>query len=86
MGLEGPADEVVGEVSRGDRVEITLPGNSPVMGRVAGFGRVAQAPDEQDGKAAYLAAATGRVLPGQLPPERAERILPAADGVTDRVL
>jgi peptidoglycan hydrolase-like protein with peptidoglycan-binding domain len=31
------------EVKRGDRAEITLPGNTPVMGRVAGFGRLAQA-------------------------------------------
>jgi peptidoglycan hydrolase-like protein with peptidoglycan-binding domain len=33
-----------GAVHRGDRVQITLPGNTPVNGRVAGFGRVAQAP------------------------------------------
>jgi peptidoglycan hydrolase-like protein with peptidoglycan-binding domain len=32
-----------GEVKKGDRVQITLPGNTPVNGRVAGFGRVAQA-------------------------------------------
>jgi peptidoglycan hydrolase-like protein with peptidoglycan-binding domain len=32
-----------GEVKKGDRVQITLPGNTPVTGRVAGFGRVAQA-------------------------------------------
>lgn len=32
-----------GEVHRGDRVQITLPGNAPVTGHVAGFGRVAQA-------------------------------------------
>jgi peptidoglycan hydrolase-like protein with peptidoglycan-binding domain len=32
-----------GEVKTGDRVQITLPGNTPVTGRVAGFGRVAQA-------------------------------------------
>jgi peptidoglycan hydrolase-like protein with peptidoglycan-binding domain len=31
-----------GEVKKGDRVQITLPGNTPVTGRVAGFGRVAQ--------------------------------------------
>ncbi|MFN8201443.1 MAG: peptidoglycan-binding domain-containing protein [Solirubrobacteraceae bacterium] len=36
-----------GEVHKGDRVQITLPGNTPVTGRVAGFGRVAQA--EQGG-------------------------------------
>jgi peptidoglycan hydrolase-like protein with peptidoglycan-binding domain len=39
-----------GEVHKGDRVRITLPGNMPVTGRVAGFGRVAQA--EQGGQAA----------------------------------
>jgi putative peptidoglycan binding protein len=32
-----------GEVEPGDRVQIVLPGNTPMMGRVAGFGRVAQA-------------------------------------------
>jgi hypothetical protein len=32
-----------GAVKRGDRVQITLPGNTPVNGRVAGFGRVADA-------------------------------------------
>jgi peptidoglycan hydrolase-like protein with peptidoglycan-binding domain len=32
-----------GEVKKGDRVQIMLPGNTPVAGRVAGFGRVAQA-------------------------------------------
>jgi peptidoglycan hydrolase-like protein with peptidoglycan-binding domain len=31
-----------GEVHTGDRAQITLPGNTPVTGRVAGFGRVAQ--------------------------------------------
>jgi peptidoglycan hydrolase-like protein with peptidoglycan-binding domain len=38
------------EVRKGDRVQITLPGNTPVKGRVAGFGRVAQA--EQGSQAA----------------------------------
>jgi len=32
-----------GAVKRGDRTRITLPGNVPVTGRVAGFGRVAAA-------------------------------------------
>ena len=32
-----------GEVDKGDPAQITLPGNTPVTGRVAGFGRVAQA-------------------------------------------
>ena len=39
-----------GEVKKGDRAQITLPGNRPVTGRVAGFGRVAQA--EQGSQAA----------------------------------
>jgi peptidoglycan hydrolase-like protein with peptidoglycan-binding domain len=37
-----------GEVHKGDRAQITLPGNTPVMGRVAGSGRVAQIPADQD--------------------------------------
>ena len=41
-----------GEVRKGDRAQITLPGNTPVTGRVAGFGRVAQTPDGQGGQAA----------------------------------
>jgi peptidoglycan hydrolase-like protein with peptidoglycan-binding domain len=39
-----------GEVKKGDRAQITLPGNTPVKGRVAGFGRVAKA--EQGSQAA----------------------------------
>ena len=42
-----------GEVKKGDRAQITLPGNTPVKGRVAGFGRVAQA-----GQGSQAAAAT----------------------------
>jgi hypothetical protein len=41
-----------GAVKKGDRAQITLPGNTPVTGRVAGFGRVAQAPAGQDSQAA----------------------------------
>jgi hypothetical protein len=41
-----------GEVKRGDRAQITLPGNAPVTGRVAGFGRVAQTPAGQGSQAA----------------------------------
>ena len=41
-----------GEVRRGDRAQITLPGNTAVTGRVERFGRVAQAPAEQGGTAA----------------------------------
>jgi hypothetical protein len=41
-----------GEVKRGDRVQITLPGNSLLTGKVAGFGRIAQAPAAQNSSAA----------------------------------
>ena len=41
-----------GEVRKGDRAQITLPGNTPVTGRVAGFGRVAQTPAGQGSTAA----------------------------------
>ncbi len=41
-----------GEVKKGDRVQITLPGNRTVKGRVAGFGRVAQTPAGQGSQAA----------------------------------
>jgi peptidoglycan hydrolase-like protein with peptidoglycan-binding domain len=41
-----------GEVHKGDRAQITLPGNTPVTGRVAGFGRVAQSPAGQGSQAA----------------------------------
>jgi hypothetical protein len=39
-----------GEVEKGDRAQITLPGNRPVSGRVEGFGSVAQAPSGPDSK------------------------------------
>jgi hypothetical protein len=41
-----------GQVKTGDRAQITLPGNTTVSGRVAGFGRIAQAPAGQDSGAA----------------------------------
>ena len=41
-----------GQVKRGDRAQITLPGNRAVTGKVVGFGRVAQAPAGQDSGAA----------------------------------
>jgi peptidoglycan hydrolase-like protein with peptidoglycan-binding domain len=41
-----------GQVRRGDRARITLPGTTTLTGRVVGFGRVAQAPDGRDGAAA----------------------------------
>jgi peptidoglycan hydrolase-like protein with peptidoglycan-binding domain len=37
-----------GEVKKGDRAHITLPGNKPVTGKVERLGRVAQAPAGQD--------------------------------------
>jgi hypothetical protein len=40
-----------GEVRKGDRARITLPGNKSVKGKVARLGRVAQAPDEQNANA-----------------------------------
>jgi peptidoglycan hydrolase-like protein with peptidoglycan-binding domain len=39
-----------GEVKKGDRAQIALPGNAPVSGRVEGFGRVAQTPAGPDSK------------------------------------
>ena len=41
-----------GQVKRGDRAQITLPGNTTVTGKVDGFGRVAEAPAGQGGSAA----------------------------------
>ena len=41
-----------GQVKEGDRAQIALPGNTPLAGRVTGFGRVAQAPAGQGGAAA----------------------------------
>jgi hypothetical protein len=40
-----------GQVKRGDRAQITLPGNTTVAGRVVRFGRTAQAPAGQDSSA-----------------------------------
>jgi multidrug efflux pump subunit AcrA (membrane-fusion protein) len=40
-----------GEVKRGDRAEVTLPGNTSVKGRVARLGRVARAPQGKDADA-----------------------------------
>jgi hypothetical protein len=41
-----------GQVKRGDRVQITLPGNTTVTGNVDGFGRVAESPAGQGSSAA----------------------------------
>ncbi len=38
-----------GQVGKGDRAQITLPGNTTVTGKVARFGRIAQAPAGPDG-------------------------------------
>jgi peptidoglycan hydrolase-like protein with peptidoglycan-binding domain len=43
-----------GAVKKGDRAQITLPGNTPVKGRVAGFGRVAQAEQGTQAAAATI--------------------------------
>jgi len=43
-----------GEVKKGDRVQITLPGNTPVTGRVASFGRIAQAEQGSQASAATI--------------------------------
>jgi multidrug efflux pump subunit AcrA (membrane-fusion protein) len=40
------------QVERGDRAQITLPGNTTVTGKVVRFGRTAQAPAGQDSSAA----------------------------------
>jgi peptidoglycan hydrolase-like protein with peptidoglycan-binding domain len=45
-----PSDQ--GQVKRGDRAQITLPGNTTVTGKVDGFGRVAEAPAGQGSSAA----------------------------------
>jgi peptidoglycan hydrolase-like protein with peptidoglycan-binding domain len=47
-----------GEVKRGDRAQITLPGNTPVTGRVAKFGRVAETPAAQGSPAAAATVPT----------------------------
>ena len=56
-----------GQVKRGDRAQITLPGNTVVTGKVEGFGRIAQAPAGQDGSAADATIPTSIGLddPGQ---------------------
>jgi hypothetical protein len=47
-----------GQVKRGDRAQITLPGTTTVTGKVAGFGRTAQAPAGQDSGAADATIST----------------------------
>jgi hypothetical protein len=47
-----------GKVRRGDRAQITLPGNRTVTGKVDGFGRVAQAPAGRGGSAADATIST----------------------------
>jgi hypothetical protein len=45
-----PSDQ--GRVERGDRAQVTLPGNTTVAGRIDGFGRIAEAPAGQGATAA----------------------------------
>jgi multidrug efflux pump subunit AcrA (membrane-fusion protein) len=45
-----PSDQ--GQVKRGDRARITLPGNTTIAGKVDGFGRIAERPAEQGATAA----------------------------------
>jgi hypothetical protein len=47
-----------GKVKRGDRAQITLPGNATVTGKVDGFGRVAEAPAGQGSSAADATIST----------------------------
>lgn len=47
-----------GQVKRGDRAQITLPGNTTVKGKIVGFGRIAQAPAGQDSSAADATIST----------------------------
>ncbi len=47
-----------GEVKKGDRAQITLPGNRPLKGRVERFGRVAQTPAGQGASAAEATVPT----------------------------
>jgi hypothetical protein len=51
-----------GQVKRGDRAQITLPGNTAVTGKVAGFGRIAQAVAGQDSSAADATIPTSVTL------------------------
>jgi hypothetical protein len=47
-----------GQVKRGDRAQITLPGNTTVTGKVDGFGRVAEVPAGQGSSAADATIST----------------------------
>jgi multidrug efflux pump subunit AcrA (membrane-fusion protein) len=59
------------DVRKGDRAQITLPGNTSVTGKVDRLGRVAQVPDDQNGTAG---AATIPVYISLHEPERARRL------------
>jgi len=67
-----------GEVKKGDRAQITLPGNTPVTGRVERFGRVAQTPAEQGNTAADATIPTFINLDD---PEKADGLEQAPVGV-----
>jgi multidrug efflux pump subunit AcrA (membrane-fusion protein) len=54
-----------GQVNTGDSAQITLPGNTTVTGKVAGFGGIAQAPAGQDSSAADATIPTSISLDDQ---------------------
>jgi hypothetical protein len=58
-----PSDQ--GQVERGDRARVTLPGNRTVTGRVDGFGRVAEAPAGQGAAGATIPTYIGLDDPGR---------------------
>jgi peptidoglycan hydrolase-like protein with peptidoglycan-binding domain len=60
-----------GEVKKGDRAQITLPGNTPVTGRVVGFGRIAQT---AAGQGSAAAGATIPTFIGLDDPAKARRL------------
>jgi len=75
-----PADQ--GQVRRGDRARITLPGNATTTGRVEGFGRVASAPTAAPaGPGGGAADATIPTLIGLDDPGRARGLGEAPVGV-----
>ena len=73
------------QVRRGDRARITLPGNTTATGKVAGFGRIAQAPAEQDGSAAEATIPTSISLDHPREARRLDRAPVQVDITTDGV-
>jgi hypothetical protein len=74
-----------GQVKRGDRAQITLPGNRSVQGRVDRLGRVAQVPAGQDAGAgaATIPASIGLDVPAKA--RGLDRAPVAVDITTDGV-